>query len=224
MGLHMAPTQIVTLAASTLGLVSHSAQLWRSLRSRSTRTLSLSSFILLTATYSLSLVMGIQYKIGPSQILATLSLVTTVGVLGLISRWVTAAYLALVAGVVAAVLFGPATIGQAVTSTRYAEVVAFLWGLLFAIAFVPQVIKAHRLRDTRDLSATSLMVSGISVGLWLTFALMVMNLAMIFWLSVVLVSLLELIRLKLTQASRTPRVLEPHDPSASAKVAGRPAV
>ena len=218
MPIHLSFMQMITLAASTLGLVSHGAQLLRSLRSGSIRTLSLSSFTLLTLTFTLSLVMGIQYKIGPALILAFISTALTVGVLALISRWVTLLYLSIIGAVTLGVMFGPSVIAEAVLTTRFSEFVAFAWGLLFAIAFIPQVIKAHRLRDTRGLSRVSLLVSGVSIGLWLTFAVLVKNYSMFFWLSVVLVSLCELVRLKLTEASRTPRALEQPEPASAPDV------
>ena len=203
--MHLSLLQSVTLVASILGLVSHAAQLGRSLRSGSIRGLSLSSFVLLTVTFTFSLLLGIQYRIGPGLILATLSAALTVGVLALLSRWITALYFAVVGAVALATMLGPPAVADAVLTTHYSEVVAFAWGLLFASAFVPQVIKAHRLRDTRDLSAISILVSSASVGLWLTFAVMVRNISMAFWLSLVMLSVLELTRLKLTERGRARR-------------------
>ena len=207
--------QWVTLVASVLGLVSHAAQLGRSLRSGSIRGLSLSSFVLLTLTFTLSLLMGIQYRIGPGLIIATVSTVLTVAVLALLSRWITALYFAVVGAVALATIFGPPVVADAVLTTHYSEVVAFAWGLLFASAFVPQVVKAHRLGDTRDLSKVSIVVTTVSVGLWLTFAILVRNISMAFWLSLVMLSVLELARLKLTERRRAPRITPPATAGAS---------
>ena len=217
MPMHLSLMQMITLVASTLGLVSHAAQLTRSLESRSTKGLSLSSFTLLTTTFTLSVLLGIQYKIGPALVLAVLSTALTVGVLALISRWVTAVYLAVVAAVALGVIFGPRAFAEAVMTTKYVEIVAFAWGLSFAVAFVPQVFKARRLRDTHDLSRISLVVSGVSVTLWLTFAVLVKNMSMLFWLSIVLLSLCELIRLKLTEGSRARAAMGQPDPAPAAE-------
>src|SRR4051794_23845662 len=105
--------QYVTLAASILGLLSHGAQLYKSLRSRSTKGLSLSTFLLLTITFSLTVLMGIQYRIGPALILTVVSASLTVGVLALLSWRITLAYLGVVAAIILGVLFGPPVIADA---------------------------------------------------------------------------------------------------------------
>jgi uncharacterized protein with PQ loop repeat len=189
----------ITFLASSLGVVGPAAQLWRVLQTRSTQGLSRTTFTILTVTFMLSLLLGIQYKIGPALILAGTSVVIKWLVLVRID-WRNAAILAVAAAFVSlVVVFGPTGIGQAVLSTRYSELVAFAWGLLFAITFLPQVLLTRRARNTRNLSLIMLTLSVGSVSLWIAFAALVSNYSMLLWLSIVLIALLELTRLKLME-------------------------
>ena len=188
--------QTITFVASSLGVIGPAAQLLHVLRSKSTKGLSRSTFTILTVTFMLSLLLGIQYKIGPALVLATASVVIKWIVLARIS-WLNAVIVLAGAGVfVALVIFGPAAIGDALLTTRYSELVAFSWGLLFATTFIPQVLVARRTRNTRNLSLIMLILSVLSVSLWILFAALVSNYSMLFWLALVLVSLIELVRLK----------------------------
>jgi uncharacterized protein with PQ loop repeat len=191
----------VTLIASSLGVVGPAAQLLHVLRSKSTQGLSRTTFTILTVTFMLSLLLGIQYKVGPALVLATASVVIKWMVLARIS-WRNALVLLLIAAMaVAIVMLSPPLIAQTVLSQRYSELVAFAWGLLFAITFIPQVLVTRRSRNTRNLSLIMLTLSVGSVSLWTLFAVLVSNYSMLFWLIIVLISLVELVRLKLLEAS-----------------------
>jgi uncharacterized protein with PQ loop repeat len=194
----------ITLIASTLGVIGPAAQLLHMLKSKSTKGLSATTFTILTVTFMLSLLLGIQYKIGPALGLAATSVVIKWVVLARI-RWGNALALLMVAALaVLLVTRGPPVIAQAVLSTRYSELVAFTWGLLFAITFVPQVLVTRRSRNTRNLSLIMLVLSMGSVLLWILFAGLVSNYSMSFWLVIVLISLVELVRLKVLEAPAAP--------------------
>lgn len=189
----------ITFLASSLGVVGPAAQLWRVLQTRSTQGLSRTTFTILTVTFMLSLLLGIQYRIGPALILAATSVVIKWLVLVRID-WRNAAIVAFAAAFVCLiVVFGPPGVGQAVLSTRYSELVAFAWGLLFAITFLPQVLLTRRSRNTRNLSMIMVLLSVGSVSLWIAFAALVSNYSMLSWLTIVLIALLELTRLKLME-------------------------
>ena len=195
----MVSVRTITFLASSLGVVGPAAQLWRVLQTRSTQGLSRTTFTILTVVFMLSLLLGIQYRIGPALALAAASLVIKWLVLARID-WRHAAVLFAVAMLaVLVVVFGPPVVAEAVLSTRYSELVAFTWGMLFSITFVPQAVLTHRTRHTHNLSLLMLLLSVGSVSLWMLFAFLVTNYSMLSWLAVVLIALLDLARLKLME-------------------------
>ena len=193
----MTTVQIVALLAASLGVFGPAAQLLHVIRARSARGLSGSTFTILNLSLMCSVLLAIQYATGPALYFATASLVFKMAVLAAISRLAAFGLTLLAGGVAALVNVGPDVVAQAVLTTQYSEAWAFAWGLLLAIAFLPQVVLTHRTRNTRGLSLISLVMSAIGTSLWMVFAVMVVNYAMVFWCGVMLLALLELIRLKL---------------------------
>jgi uncharacterized protein with PQ loop repeat len=194
--------------ASLLGVFGPAAQFLHVWRSKSTKGLSLSTFTILNLSLMCSLLLGVQYAIGAGLIFGAISLIVKLAVLWQISARVALALIALAGTVVASVVLGPPIFSEIVLTTRYSELVAFTWGLLLAIAFMPQVWLAHKTRNTRNLSLVSLSVSAVSTTLWTMFAVLVANYAMMFWCAVMLISLLELVRLKVAvglQTAKAPR-------------------
>ena len=59
------------------------------------------------------------------------------------------------------------------------ELVGYLAGALTTIAFVPQVVKAWKLRETRDLSLAMLVLFGTGILLWTVYGFWVASLPII---------------------------------------------
>ena len=59
------------------------------------------------------------------------------------------------------------------------ELVGYLAGVLTTIAFVPQVVKAWKLRETRDLSLAMLVLFGTGILLWTVYGFWVASLPII---------------------------------------------
>ena len=193
----METTQIVAMIASLLGVFGPAAQFAHVWRTKSTKGLSLPTFVILNLSLMCSLVLAFQYRLFPGLLFAFIAWIVKLAVLWQLSARAMFSLIGLGIGVAAGVRFGPPIFAEVVLTTHYSELVAFAWGLLLAIAFLPQVWMSHRTRNTRNLSLPGLAISAVSTTLWDTFALMVSNYSMLFWCSVMLISLLELIRLKL---------------------------
>ncbi len=59
------------------------------------------------------------------------------------------------------------------------ELVGYLAGVLTTIAFVPQVMKAWKLRETRDISLAMLVLFGTGILLWTVYGFWVDSLPII---------------------------------------------
>ncbi|WP_376090596.1 SemiSWEET family sugar transporter [Roseomonas sp. CCTCC AB2023176] len=55
----------------------------------------------------------------------------------------------------------------------WVEILGLAAGALTTLAFVPQVIRAHRSRATRDLSLPMLVLFNAGIGLWLAYGLLI---------------------------------------------------
>jgi uncharacterized protein with PQ loop repeat len=195
----MMSIRAVTLAASTLTTIGPGVQLFHAVRARSVTGLSRSSFTMLTTSTMLALLLGLQYKIGAAIGLTFLALAFQFALLALISVSVTLVLLAVGLALLLAATLGPPIIGEVLLGTHYSEVVAFVWGVIFAITFVPQVLMTRRSRNTRPLSLVNLLISTAGAALWTLFAGLVANYSMLFWCCIMLLCLLELVRLKLSE-------------------------
>lgn len=196
--------QVVSLLASALTTIGPAAQVLHVLRSRSTEGLSVATFGMLTLSTMLSFLMGVQYQIGFALAFAFASLAFNFILMFMIHARLAFGLLALGVAVAALALLGPGAIQAAVLGTQYTELVAFVWGLLSAVTFVPQVLRTRRTRDTRGLSLTNLLLFVAGMALWTVFSWLVQNFSMMFWCGVMLISLLVLLQLKLTQGSQAP--------------------
>jgi uncharacterized protein with PQ loop repeat len=193
----MSPPQIVALLAASLGVFGPGAQLVHVLRTRSTVGLSLATFIILNLSIMCSVLLSAQYATGPALYFAATSLVLKLAVLFIMNRLAALILISLVGTFSVLVHFGPAFFTQLALTSQYAEFSAFAWGLLLAIAFLPQVFVSHRTKDTRALSFVSLAMTSVGTMLWMTFAALVQNYAMLMWCAIMLIALIDLLVLKL---------------------------
>lgn len=71
-------------------------------------------------------------------------------------------------------------------------------GCLTTVAFLPQVVKTWKTRETRDLSLGTFVFQGMSVTLWLVYGTIIRELPLIVWnaITAVLVSIIVIFKLR----------------------------
>src|SRR4051812_32149616 len=115
------------------------AQAFKTFRSRDTAGLSVSSYLLLLCMGSFTVLIGVQYKIMAMILLNSLGLVAYLAIMFLLSRRAFFAFLGTItAFVLISSIVAPWFIPQLLTP-RWGEQVAFLYGLLAAATFLPQI-------------------------------------------------------------------------------------
>ena len=77
------------------------------------------------------------------------------------------------------------------------EILGLVAGTITSITFVPQVIKIWKTKSAKDLSMTMLLLLMLGVILWLAYGLLVMDAAIIYTNSMVLVMSFILLFFKL---------------------------
>lgn len=63
---------------------------------------------------------------------------------------------------------------------NYSEIIGFIAAALTTVAFVPQVIKTWKEKETKDISLVMYIIFTLGVALWLVYGLILMNGPMIF--------------------------------------------
>lgn len=79
-------------------------------------------------------------------------------------------------------------------------------------AFVPQVVRVHRLKSAAEISLTTFLVFSVGTGTWLIYGLLVRSLPIIFANGITLILALALVSLKLSY-DRAARRLPGEGPS-----------
>lgn len=75
--------------------------------------------------------------------------------------------------------------------------VGFVAGTLTTVAYVPQVIRSWRLKETRDISLTMLVLYAVGVSLWLVYGIGMDSLPIIAANGISLVLILVLLGIKI---------------------------
>lgn len=200
--------KVLPLVASCLTTVAPATQIYHIARSRSAAGISPATGVVLVVGTALSLLLGVQYQLGTTLFLMTVALLLQSTMLFMVSRrafgMLVLASAALACGLV---VLAP-TFAWELTTSRYTEHVAFLWGLIAAGTFIPQVRLTHRTRMTGDLSLVTILCFAVGMTLWTLFGVLVRNWSLTLWNSIITVSVYELLRLKLTINSEpSPRYL-----------------
>jgi len=194
----------ISLLASVLTTVAPAMQVLHILRTRSVEGLSVLTGVVLVVGASLSLLLGIQYQLGFVLILMSLSLFFQALMLHLVSWRVSLFVWAIILISVLIIAAFLPFFGSDMLSTRYTQQVAFIWGLIAATTFFPQLITTRRTRQTGDLSLVTLLCFAAGMSLWTVFAWLVQNWSLLLWSAIITVSVYELLRLKLTIKPPTP--------------------
>jgi MtN3 and saliva related transmembrane protein len=205
---------LIELLSLIAGLMTTGApimQVIKTVRSRDYAGLSVGSYLLLLCLGSFTVLIGIQYKIVAMIVLNSISLFANMVMMLILSRMTLAAFL-LTLGVAALVssLVAPWFLPLLFTP-HWGEQVAFVYGLVSAAAFLPQLILTHRTRIVSSFSAFYLMLLAGGMILWVIVATMLGNYSLTFWNFVLFVMVAELLRLKVVgeRRSRAAQEVEP---------------
>lgn len=80
---------------------------------------------------------------------------------------------------------------------NYITILGLLAGALTTAAFLPQVIKTWRIKETKDLSLGTFVLQWMAVTLWAIYGIIIKELPLILWNSVTSCLVLTLIIFKL---------------------------
>ena len=191
---------VVDILSLIGGLMTMSApvmQAIRTIRSRETEGLAVSSYVLLVCLGCFAVLIGFQYK-GPFIILPNaIGTAFNVAILFMISRRALAGFaLALAAFIGGGLLVAPAFMHDLVT-TRWAEQVAFVYGLVSAGTFLPQVLLTWKTRQVSALSLPNLALFSVGMIVWIMVAVLLHNWSLILWNSCLFVMITALLVMKI---------------------------
>lgn len=174
------------------------AQAFETFRTRDIAGLSVRSYLLLLCMGSFTVLIGVQYTVFAMIFLNSIGLIANFFIMFLLSRRVLFALVfVIMAFVVVSFLAVPWFIPELLT-LRWAEQVAFIYGLLAAATFLPQILLTRRTRIVSSLSVHYLLLLSGGMILWTINSIILGNYSLTFWNGVLLLMSLELLRLKIT--------------------------
>src|SRR3546814_9966749 len=118
--------------------------------------------------------------------------------MSLLSRRVLFSCLAAIAGFVGISFMVAPWFIPALLTVRWAEQVAFIYGILAAATFLPQILLTRRTRHVSSLSLPYLILLSSGMVLWTINSIILRNYSLTFWNMILLLMALELLRLKVT--------------------------
>ncbi len=189
--------EILSLIAGLMTMGGPAAQAIKTIRSRDVTGLAVSTYVLLMGLGCFAVLIGVQYRVFFMTTLNGLGMLFNISILYLISRRALAAFaggLLLAVGIAAMV--APWFLAGLIT-TRWAEPVGFVYGLVAASTFIPQVVMTRRTRSVSALSLPNLALMTAGMTIWIAVAVLLRNWSLIFWNGILLLSIAELLRLKL---------------------------
>ncbi|MFG6284562.1 PQ-loop domain-containing transporter [Sphingomonas sp. S6] len=188
----------LSLVAGTMTMSAPGIQAWKTLRTRDVTGLSTGSYVLLVLLNMLSTLIGVQYGVVAMIVLNGLTLMFYAATLFLISRAAMGAVFGVVGtGITLLAIAAPTVLADLLT-TRWAEATGFIYGLAACFSFLPQVVMTHRTRNVSALALGNLALIVAGMTIWIVVCALLGNWSLIFWNSVLLLMVAELLRLKLT--------------------------
>lgn len=190
--------EILSLVGGLMTSGAPVAQAFKTFRSRDVAGLSVGTYLLLLFLVAFGILIGVQYSIVTMILLNSIGLIANMLILYLISKRALAGFvLTWVLFWLLGSLIAPLFISKLLT-TAWAEQVAFIYGIIAATTFLPQVLLTHRTRNASALSLYTLILFCVGMVLWIIISVLVNNYSLIFWNVILFLMLLELLRLKLT--------------------------
>lgn len=188
----------VPLIASILTTVGPVMQVVHIIRTKSVEGLSVATCVLLTIGAALGVLLGIQYELGLVVFFMGLSLFAQALMFCFVSWKLGLSVCAVIVALPFLVNLLMPDFAADMLTTSYTQIVAFIWGLIAANSFIPQVLATRKTRQTQDLSLINVLCFTVGLSLWTVFAWSVQNWTLLLWCTIITASLYELLRLKLT--------------------------
>jgi uncharacterized protein with PQ loop repeat len=190
--------EILSLLAGLMTSGAPLAQAFKTFRTRDVAGLSVGSYLLLLCLGTSTVLIGVQYKIMAMIILNSLGLATNLAIMSILSRRTLLMFFGAIAGLVSAGLILAPGFIPALLTQRWAEQVAFIYGLLAAATFLPQILLTRRTRLVSSLSLPYLALLSGGMVLWTVNSIILGNYSLTFWNAILLLMSLELTRLKIS--------------------------
>lgn len=196
--------ELLSLVAGLMTTGAPIAQAVKTFRSRDYSGLSVGSYLLLLCLGSFAVLIGVQYRIVSMTALNAAGLCANLLIMLMISRRTLFLFILMVGGLlVGGALIAPSLLSDLLT-TRWAEQVAFIYGLIAAATFLPQLLMTRRTRVVSSLSIANLALFAGGMAMWIIVSVLIGNYSLIFWNVILLLMICELLRLKITIEARSP--------------------
>lgn len=206
--------ELVELLSLLSGMMTTGAPVMQAvttLRTRDTAGLSAATFAFFVLFSILVIVIGLQYSIVVLIGFNIVGLVANSLILWLVSRKV---FAGLFVGIAAAAAIASITVPQflpRLLTQEWAEQIAFVYGILAAGLFLPQVVHTHRTKQVSSLSLYNLVLMSGGCMIGTSIAVLIKNNSLTFWNVILTLMCLELLRLKVQYGSRArrARIIDP---------------
>jgi|GEM_PF-2431637 len=207
--------ELLSLIAGLMTMAAPAMQAIKTIRTRNVEGLAVSTYIMLMALGCFAVLIGVQYRVVTMTSLNALGMLFNVAILFLLSRRALFSFFGGLAVLVAITgLVAPWFLTGLIT-TRWAEPVGFVYGLVAASTFVPQVLMTWKTREVSALSLPNLALMSAGMVIWIGVATVLGNWSLIFWNSILFLCVAELLRMKLVverSGARTAGVAAPLEP------------
>jgi uncharacterized protein with PQ loop repeat len=183
------------------GLMTTGAPITQALKTFRTRNytgLSVESYLLLLCLGTFAVLVGVQYGILTMTTLNAIGLSANMLIMLMLSRTILAAYLLTLAALAGMSWLVVPSLFLDLFTTRWAEQVAFIYGVIAAATFLPQVLLTRRTRVVSALSVVNLALFAGGMVIWIGVSIMLGNYSLTGWNIILLFMISELLRLKIT--------------------------
>lgn len=189
--------EILSLIAGFMTMAAPMAQAVKTIRTRDVEGMSPSSYLMLLVLGVLSVLIGVQYRIATMTVLNTLATLANISIMYLLSRRLLFTFFGSLAALAAIFLIVVPWLLPTLITTKWAEPVAFVYGIVAASTFLPQVMLTRRTRKVGALSMPNLVLFTTGMAVWIAVSILLGNYSLIFWNGCLLLMMVELLRLKI---------------------------
>jgi len=189
--------EILPLVAGVLTMIAPGLQSLRIIRTRNIYGLSVSTCVLLSLNGAVMSLMAFEYKIITLIAVNVMTFIISLPLLYLVSRRAfTLFVICMLAAVVGTRVMFPG-LAIALSTPKWAQEIALLYGFVSAFTFLPQVWVTHRSRDVSALSLPNYVMQSAGMVSWCLVALSIGNWPLVFWDVIITLCVFEMLRLKL---------------------------
>ena len=199
---------VLPLIAGLLCMISPGLQSLRIIRTGEVAGLSVATTLLQVVNGTILTLVAFEYAVPTMLGVNVLALLMSIGVLFQVSARVCLVYVLAVAALAAGVIFRTPGLAAELRTTKWAELLTSIYGGAALITFLPQVWKMHRTHEVSAISLSTYVSLSLGLVCWTVIAILLKNTPLIVTDIVINLSVLEVIRLKLTVPRSAPRLEE----------------